>query len=175
MIVDADDRRAAKPLLALLEERSSADIERLGFLIGENAIGRVEPPGRIDDHAQGIWPVDQTGRQLRIVGSHGSRADDNGVAQGPQAMQMHDVFLPGDVARLAGKSRDEAVEALAEMADGDRVLGRGAADRKVEVENGGSRIVRRQSRQQFPGGAESGGTLCRGENTAPRHTADIER
>ena len=42
---------------------------------------------------------------------------------------------------------DEAVEALAEMADGDRTGARGAADRQVEIDQ---RVLRMVGRQQQP-------------------------
>ena len=89
-----------------------------------------------------------TRRQLRIIRGDRSGADDDRVRQRAHAMQVQDVFLSGDELRVAGVRGDETVEALAEMADRDRVLLRGAADRQIQVDQRVRGIVRRQ--EQFP-------------------------
>ena len=59
-------------------------------------------------------------------------------------MQVHDVVVAGDDLRVARRRRDEAVEALAEVAHRQRTRGRRAADRKVQIQQLASRIVRRR-------------------------------
>jgi hypothetical protein len=56
-------------------------------------------------------------------------------------VKVADVLLTGDVLRLAGVGGDEAVEALSEMANGDRARISGAADRQVQIDQWASRIV----------------------------------
>jgi hypothetical protein len=61
----------------------------------------------------------------RIVDRHGTRTDQDGVAQRAHAMHVHHVLGAGHPARLAFVGGDEAVEALTQMADGDRPSDRG--------------------------------------------------
>ena len=103
-----------------------------------------QPPRRIEHDAQRARAWDMARGELRIVGRHGAGADDHRVAQRAHAMQVQDVLLAGDELRFAGMGGDEAVEALAEMADGDRVRAGGAADRQVEIDHRVARIVGRQ-------------------------------
>ena len=91
--------------------------------------------------------------QLRIVGRNRAGADDDRVAERAHAVKVQDVLFAGHVLRLAGVRGDESVEALAEMADRDRVgVGR-AADRQVEIDQRAPRIVGRQ--QQLEAGVRT--------------------
>ena len=138
-------RMAAQPkwLSARPRQRSRADIQRLRGVVAEDAMVAAKPPCRVEDHAQRVGTGDQARGELRIVGRDGSGADDDGVAQRAQAMQVEDVFLAGDPARFTGVGRDEAVEALAQVADGDRPAPGGAADGEIEIDERMARIVRR--------------------------------
>ena len=80
----------------------------------------LEPARRIEDDAQRARAGDVTGRQLRVVGCDRAGADDDRVAQRTHAVHVQEVLGAGDVLRFAGVGRDEAVEALPEMADRDR-------------------------------------------------------
>ncbi len=90
---------------------------------------RRQPAGRIEDHTDGIAARHQACRETRIVGSHCAGADDDGIAQGAQPMQMQDVLRTGDRNGIPRRRCDEPVEALAEVSDGDRPIGRRTADR----------------------------------------------
>src|SRR5947207_12435474 len=90
-------------------------------------------------------------REWRIDGSYGARADNDRVGQRAHAVQVQNVFLAGDVLRLAGVRGDEPVETLAEVTDRDGPGYRRAADRQVEIDERMARVVRRKHRH--PAGA----------------------
>ena len=119
-----------------------ADVQRLRRVVGEHLVVLGQPPRRIEDDAQRVRAGHVARRQLRIVGRDRAGADDHGVAQRAHAVQVQDVLLAGDELRVAGVGGDEAVEALAEMADGDRPCRRGAGDRQVEIDERLSRVGR---------------------------------
>ena len=95
----------------------------------------------------GTWRVVSWGS----FGCHGAGADDDRVAQGPHAVNVHDVVAAGDELGVARRRRDESVEALAEMADRHRPRGGRAAHRQVQIQQLRSLIARRQS--GFPSGS----------------------
>ena len=146
-----DLRRGAHPRLAArrraLRDRRTASAPRRRKT-RDSACD--QPPRRIENHPQRVGTRHMPRRQLRIVGRHGSGADDHRVAERAQPVQVHDVLVAGDELRVAGLRRDETVEALPEMADGDRARRRGAADRQVEVEDMSARIAGGQSRDFQP-------------------------
>ena len=84
--------------------------------------------------------------ELRIVGRDGPGPDHHRIAQRTHAMQVQDVLLAGDELGLARMGGDEAVEALAQMTDGQRSCRRGAGDWQVELEKCLSRVGQRQQR-----------------------------
>ena len=63
-------------------------------------------------------------------------------------MKVDDVLLAGDELRIARVGGNETIEALAEMTDGDGMCFRRAADRQIQVDEGGAAILTRQ--QKFP-------------------------
>ena len=79
--------------------------------------------------------------QLRIVGRDRAGAHHHRIAERAQGVQVDDVLVAGDELRVAGMRGDEAVDALPEVADGDRTCRGGAAQRQVEVEDVGARIA----------------------------------
>ena len=115
----------------------------------------AEPAHRIEHDAQRARPGDVARRQLRIVRGDRAGADDDRVAQRAHPVQVQDVFLAGDELRIAGVRGDEAVQALAEVADRDRAGRRGAADRQIQVDQRRALVVRRQ--EQLPAGLRAPG------------------
>ncbi len=98
-----------------------ADVERLRRIVDEDLVVVGEPARGIEDDAQRVRARHLARGQLRIVGRHGAGADHHRIAQRTHAVQVQDVLLAGDELRVARVGGDEAVEALAQMADGDRL------------------------------------------------------
>src|SRR6187401_43094 len=67
-------------------------------------------------------------------------------------MNVDQVVVPGDEPRITGGRGDEAIETLAEMADGHRVPERRTADWKIKIQELASRIVDRQPALPPPAG-----------------------
>ena len=105
-----------------------------------------EPAARIEHDAQRIRAGHLARRQLRVVRRHGAGADDHRIAERAHAVQVEDVVGAGDEARVAGFGRDEAVEALAEVADDQRVVGRDVEQRSIERQQRRDRARRRRPR-----------------------------
>ena len=123
-------------------------------VVVEDAIVVGEPPRRIEDDAQRARPAHVPRRELRIVGRDRAGADDDRVAQRAHAVQVQDVLLAGDVLRFAGVRGDEAVEALAEVADRDRPRDAWrcrSADRDRSARGAG----RRPEQDELPAGARA--------------------
>src|SRR4030095_1489382 len=83
-----------------------------------------------------------------IVRGHRSGADDDGVRERAHPMQVDDVFLAGHELRIAGMRGDETIQTLTKVADGNRVLFRGAADGQVQVDERCARVV--SWKERFP-------------------------
>jgi hypothetical protein len=102
---------------------------------------RVEPARRVEHDAERVGSFDVAGRELRVVRRHGARANDHGVRQRTEAVQVDDVLVPGDELGIPTLRRDEAVEALAEVADGDRPRLRGVAEGQIQLEDEPARVA----------------------------------
>ena len=72
--------------------------------------------------------------QQRIVGRHRTGTHQDRVAQGTQPVHVDDVVAARDGLRVAGRRGDEAVEALAEVANRQRTRGRRAADGQIQAQ-----------------------------------------
>ena len=94
--------------------------ERRRGAVGEHAAARVEPRRGIEHDADGIRARDVPDRELRIVARDGARADDDGGRQRAQPVQMPDVVRARHVIGIAGRRRDVAVEALAQVRERER-------------------------------------------------------
>jgi hypothetical protein len=91
--------------------------------VAEHATACVDPRRRVEHDAHGILTFDVPHGQLRIVARNRARTDDDRVRERAQAVQMANVVGPGYVVRVARRGRDEAVEALAEMRESQRLCG----------------------------------------------------
>jgi hypothetical protein len=141
---DSDDPSSPESTFVRVGQWLRAHIQRFGFAVVEHAMMVPEPAIGIEDDAQRIRTRDETRGQLWIVGGHRARSDDHGVAERAQTMEMQDVFLAGDPARFACMRRDEPVEALTEVANGDGPGLSRAANRQIEIDHRVARIVSRQ-------------------------------
>jgi hypothetical protein len=84
---------------------------------------------------------------LRVIGRDGARADDHRIGQRAHPVQVQDVFVTSYELRLARMRRDEAVEALAQMTDRDRLDRGPAAKRQIQIHERVAGIVGRQERR----------------------------
>src|SRR4029453_2434842 len=109
---------------------------RLRIIVIEHAMMIAKPPAWIEDDAQRIGPRHQAGCQLRGVHGNGPCADHHRIAQRTKTMEMKDVLLAGHPAGLTGVRRNESVETLPEMTDGNRFGDRRTANRQIEVDQG---------------------------------------
>ena len=149
--VEPQDGRAAELRFTGPPERLGAGVHRRRRIVAEDSIFAGKSPARIEHDAQRIRTGHVAGRELRIVGRHRTRADDDGVAECAHAVQMKDVLVAGDKLRLARVHRDKSVQALAEMTDRDRPRGRCAADGQIQIEQRVARVAGGQTR--LPSGA----------------------
>src|SRR4051812_50192707 len=67
-------------------------------------------------------PRDAPHVQLRIVRNGGADADDNGINQGTQPMQMYQPGRPVDEFRMARCGRDPAVKRLADLCYNQQIV-----------------------------------------------------
>lgn len=71
----------------------------------------------VQHHPRRMRAGDMAHRQLRVIGTGRSRADDHGIRQGPQSMKMHQTFGTVDVMRMAAFRRDTPIKTLPELGD----------------------------------------------------------
>jgi hypothetical protein len=107
------------------------DPQRRRGAVGEEPPPLQDPAAMVQDHTHRVGARAGAYRQPGIVGDGGPGADDDRVGQRPQPVEMEAVLLAGDVHRVAGTGRDEAVHALSELRE--RVTGTGQAQRDVEA------------------------------------------
>ncbi len=98
-------------------------------VVRQHARCRREPAARIDHHAGRVGPGDAADGQLRIVGERGADADDDGIHQRAQAMQMGEAFRSVDVVRMSAGSGDPGVDRLSALGDDHHVVDQAAAQR----------------------------------------------
>ena len=96
-------------------------------------VGGSRPRGSITTRTA-CGPDDVAGGQSRSVGQCRADADQHGVAERPDPVQMVEALLAVDVARMTGTRGDEAVQALAEDRDDLAVLARAGGMMAVTVE-----------------------------------------
>ena len=81
--------------------------------------------------AQGIFSRHAAHSEKRIVSRDGAPADNNGVAQRAQTVEMDEAFWPRDIMRRAAVRRDIAIETLPKLGH-DKRRARRRGDRKIE-------------------------------------------
>lgn len=105
MLADrADDRRA---LTDQVQGRRLAGLKDMP-LGGQSA-------ARVEHHTQRMTASDQPHAELWIVGIHGTRADQHGIDQCPQPMQMHPALDTVHVMRRPGHGGDAPIETLPKL------------------------------------------------------------
>ena len=104
----------------------------------------AKAPAGIEDDPDRVGTRNKTRGELWIIGRHGAGANDHNVAQRTQTVDMQNVLVPRHPVRLAGVSRDEPIQALAEVTDRQGPRHGRAADRQVEFEKCSMGIVDRQ-------------------------------
>src|SRR6185436_4339363 len=105
----------------------------------------LETARRVENHAQRTRPGHVPRRQLRIVGGDRPGADDDRIAECAQTVHVEEVFPPGYELLVAAMGRDEAIQALSQMTDGDWPRASGAAYREIQIDQGQPWIVVRQA------------------------------
>jgi hypothetical protein len=103
-----------------------------GAAVSQHAHIPGDPASGIDDHADRRRSRHRTRRQLRIIGSDRLGADDHGIHQCPQPVQVLPVFDTRDVICVTGPRGDEAVDALSQLGNDDRRSG--SDQRPVPIE-----------------------------------------
>lgn len=86
---------------------------------------------RVEDHPYRMGPGTGPDGEPGVVGDGRSGADDDGVGECAQAVEMTAVLRAGDIVGVAGAGRDEPVEALAELGEGEARSGE--AERQIAV------------------------------------------
>lgn len=113
-----------------------------GRAVGEQPPGRRDPAVRVEDHPHRVRAGAGADRQPRVVGDGGPGADDHRVGERPKPVQVFAVLGAGDVVGIALAGRDEPVQALAELGEGE--AGAGQAERQIalgeEVRPGGGTV-----------------------------------
>lgn len=87
--------------------------------VTEHPLAEGYPAVRIEDDANRVAARAGTDRQLGIVRDGGAGADDHRVAEGTQAVQMVAVLRARDEVGVSGTARDESVQTLSQLRDGD--------------------------------------------------------
>ena len=98
-------------------------------ILDENLRLVAETAAGIDDHARRLPPGDPAYGQLRIVGYRSTDADDDGVHQSPQSVEVGQSGRPIDVFRMPRFCRNAAIERLADLADHHELINKTAAKR----------------------------------------------
>ena len=91
-------------------------------VIGENLGAGWKPSIRIENDARRLRTGDPPHRQLRVIGESGADANDDGVDQGAQPMQMRESRRSVDVFRVSGFGGDAPVQRLPDLANDDQII-----------------------------------------------------
>ena len=95
-----------------------------------------QPSAGVENHPHGVVARHQARGQARVVDGHRLGADQHGIRQGTQTVQMADIRWPGDVTGLPTGGGDETIQALAQVGKGQGGGWHGRQQRQVEVEQG---------------------------------------
>lgn len=113
--LDVGAHRSAKVRRALahqMQRRRLAGLEDMPL--------GADPATRVEYYPQRIAPAHMTYAELWIIRRDGAGADQHGIDQRPQAMQMGPALEPVHVMRSAGHGGDTPIQALTELSDGQR-------------------------------------------------------
>ncbi|MBQ0984945.1 flippase-like domain-containing protein [Streptomyces sp. F63] len=99
--------------------------------VGEHPEPRWHAAVRVEDDAHRVAARAGADRQPGIVRGGGAGADDHGVGERAQAVQVGAVLLAGDVVGVAGAAGDEPVQALPQLREGE--AGTGEAERQIAL------------------------------------------
>jgi hypothetical protein len=86
-------------------------------------------PFRIDDHTGRLRPGDPAYGQLGVVGYCRTNANNHGINQRPQAMQVGKARSTIDILRVPRFRRNAAIERLADLADNHQLINSTPAER----------------------------------------------
>ena len=112
------------------------DQQCCGSTIGEYARAWWQPPPGIQHNPDGTRARNKSRRQLRIIGGDGSGADDNGLVQRAQPVQMPNILLIVDEFRVPARRCDIAIDTLPEVSEDLRPGCVGLALRQVQIDEG---------------------------------------
>lgn len=84
---------------------------------------RRDARGCVQHDPHGVRSGDGADGEARVVVRDRPPADDDGVDEGAEAVEVPAILFAGDEACIAGPGGDEAVEALAELGDRERAAG----------------------------------------------------
>ena len=129
------------------------DDEALDAVIAKRAGAGRQPAVGIDDDADRMRPADPPHREQGIVGNRRSDADDDGIDDGAQPVEMVEPVAAVDVVRMPGHGRGAAVERLADLPDHHEIV-------HEPARNGPKMLSQR-------GGASRQAGADRGERVAP--------
>lgn len=90
-----------------------------GCPVTEHSMAERHPPVRIEDDANRVATRARTDRQSGIVRDGGAGTDDHSVAEGTQTVQMLTVLRARDEVGVSGTARDESVQTLSQLRDGE--------------------------------------------------------
>jgi hypothetical protein len=102
-------------------------------IAAEQARMRRQPTARVKDNSDRIGALDVTNGQLRVIRARGFDANEHGVDQGPQAVEMHTARRPVDVMRPAGRRCHTTVERLPDLPDNNEVIDFSSTERAEYV------------------------------------------
>jgi hypothetical protein len=92
-----------------------------------------QPAARVKDNSHWIGALDVTNGQLWVIGARGFDADENGIDQRPQAVEVHKARRPVDVMRPAGRRCHTTVERLPDLTDNNEIIDFSGAERAEYV------------------------------------------
>lgn len=91
------------------------NMQRRGAIAAQQCQVVGNPATRIEHHPCRIAAANVAHGQLRVIGAGGTRADDYGIDQGAQAMQVNQTFMAIDVVGMSALRGDAAIHALPQL------------------------------------------------------------
>lgn len=99
--------------------------------VTEHSMAERYPAVRIEDNTNRVGTRAGTDRQLGIVRNSGAGTDDHRVGERTQVVQMVAVLRARDVVGVAGTARDESVQTLSQLREGEARTAQ--AERQIAV------------------------------------------
>lgn len=110
------------------------DQQRPGSPVAEDPGRSRQAASRVEHDADRTGPGNESRRQPRIVGGDRARADDHGVVQSAQPVQVANVLAIVDEIRVAARRCDVTVDALSQVAEDPRTGSSREAQRQIEID-----------------------------------------